>query len=386
MSKELVQQLKDLKRINDQLTPDRVWVEQNRAALLSQIQAEATPVVVKQDEGKESGRWAFLSHLSIFVPKSFGYLRPALTVFVALGVLTSGWIATASAKLGDAFYPVKIAAEKTQVALVSVVGDESAKAKLHLDLAAKRAEEVKESVKTKASASPEAQKKLVDAEKKAMDSLQASLNKSKEIVRTVSETNPGKAADLLKETHVQTEAIVGSLKEMATAAKQTAPELSENIAKTTKEVREVKLETIQAVLEKNTENEAVKTIAVEAIDAAVRDVATAAASSTERTLNMPLSTPEATSTPAISPTTTTQVKLEPTAVSTSIASSSSISRVLQQGTTSQPVSTPELIQALDEAKTLTATAPSIPSTQPVQNSPTPVPAVKSETVSTTTVR
>ncbi|GEM_PF-2632419 len=380
MSKELVRQLKELKQVNDQLTPDRAWVETNRAELLRRITVEQPQRVVEEKEVPLRGLANLFSPLSIFVPKSLQYLRPMMMVLIAIGILTSGWIATASAKLGDTFYPVKLAAEKTQVALVAVVGDEEAKAKLQLELASRRAEEVKASAEEKATIeSPERKKKLAEAEKKAIASLQTNLEKTQETIKHVTEKDPNKAVELLEDAHQQTEEIVGDLKEAASKSSTDNVELTEDIARTTKEVRDGKLDTIQKVLEKNGDDQRVKVIAVEAIDAVVKDfseVNTTTTSTTAIPLS-PLANPSTTSSPATStttPTSTTEIVQPTSSTPTVIAPRTVDPKELESKVRQPDVSSQELIEAIGTAKEMNNQTQVVAPVQTTTSAPAPAQA------------
>ena len=143
MSSDLIRQLKTLKHAD--VKPREAWLKSNRALLLSQIK---NTVSAGEQSGKPSKLIEnFWAGLSIFMPRTVVYnvVRPIAILLVVALVGTSGWIATGDASYqtlpGDLLYPAKRAAEKTQVAVVSIIGNNNDQAKLHTNLATKRAME-----------------------------------------------------------------------------------------------------------------------------------------------------------------------------------------------------------------------------------------------------
>lgn len=130
--KMLIEQLNNLSSVSADLS----WKERNREVLLAQISASAEA---------ESGFWRTAYTVAIqFLPRSGSqFLQPALAAMIALISLTG--VSFFSARLardtkpGDSLYGVKIASEKTQLALT--FSDDS-RAKLGLEIAQNRAEEL----------------------------------------------------------------------------------------------------------------------------------------------------------------------------------------------------------------------------------------------------
>ncbi|MBF8280831.1 MAG: hypothetical protein HW383_604 [Candidatus Magasanikbacteria bacterium] len=79
-------------------------------------------------------------------------LRPIMIIALVFVVATGGWITTVSASLnslpGDVLYSVKIATEKTQLALTSMTGGAAAETALRVSFVARRVDEVSKIVET----------------------------------------------------------------------------------------------------------------------------------------------------------------------------------------------------------------------------------------------
>lgn len=143
MTHQLIVQLKRLK--HGDINPRPVWVEETRRQLFAQIKntlpapGGSAPSILEN-----FGQW-----LSFFLPRPLVYnvLRPIAIFFIAFAVGTSSLVTTVDAAYealpGDVFYPAKRGLEKTHAAMVSLIGDNNDQAKLHLELAKRRAVEVK---------------------------------------------------------------------------------------------------------------------------------------------------------------------------------------------------------------------------------------------------
>lgn len=124
---KILAQLKSLKDTG--INPNPEWVARNRALLLSQI---------KNTVSKEAPNFAFenvWSWLAIFMPRNMVYavVRPVAVLVIVAMVGTSGAIAAVDASYealpGDFLYGAARAAQKTQVAVASLIGGKSAEAK-----------------------------------------------------------------------------------------------------------------------------------------------------------------------------------------------------------------------------------------------------------------
>lgn len=136
MPKSLTKQLKNLQY--GEINPDEKWVIKNRSILLSQIK-NTLPV---RDTKK-----SYLLGLGYFfqIFTSFKLIRPLAIALIVVFVIPTVWIARGLAAgdslPGDTLYPAKRVVEKTQVALVSLIGNKNKEVQLHLELANRRAYE-----------------------------------------------------------------------------------------------------------------------------------------------------------------------------------------------------------------------------------------------------
>lgn len=149
MAQDVTQLMNELTSARHEVNPRAEWVASNRARMLQHIELTTEEV---------SARVLTLNHvwsaLSLIIPQKtvYAYVRPAVIFVLCFGLGTAGWITTVSASLnslpGDALYPVKLATEQTQAAVVSAVQGNAASAELHLSFATRRADEVQRIVDT----------------------------------------------------------------------------------------------------------------------------------------------------------------------------------------------------------------------------------------------
>jgi hypothetical protein len=126
------------------INPSQEWLQNNRALLLSQMKNTVRP-----DTQSVIEKFTQYIH-ELFLHSSIKIVRPvALVVLIALaaGVGRVAVTQASQALPGDFLYGLKRTTEKTQVAVASVVADENQLVKLHLDLANRRADEVKQVIK-----------------------------------------------------------------------------------------------------------------------------------------------------------------------------------------------------------------------------------------------
>lgn len=125
----LIQQLEGL---NHKVTPDRKWKKAQRQILLSQWRSQVEEV---------PGAFQLEKEYAIF--GAFRWLLKPVMMLLVL-VMGSGYVgvwASENSLPGDLLYPIKITSEKIQVKLTF---DEHKKAELHVELAQKRTEEIKQ--------------------------------------------------------------------------------------------------------------------------------------------------------------------------------------------------------------------------------------------------
>ena len=129
--KNLTEQFNDLKTI----TPAADWKVRNREVLISQIYGSQI------EPSAQKGDWVFYFRLPVAFAR--GLSQPTLAAIFIFVFLTGGALASVkvagNTKPGDSFYVAKIINEKTQLALTF---DEKEKAKLGLEFAANRVEEM----------------------------------------------------------------------------------------------------------------------------------------------------------------------------------------------------------------------------------------------------
>lgn len=203
-------QLQALKTIREHIRPDGVWVSRTRAELERKMRSGQARTV-------ETRGHSLLRAANIFVSRKFMLsLKPTFTVIMAVLIATGGWIASVQASFnsvpGDILWSVKLATEKTQLAVASVRQSEEKEAQLHLKFASRRAKEVKQVI----------EEKSADASKKAetaMDRLNVSLeNAEKSLQEVQKKENASLVVALVKDVNVATEEITRTLKEGADIA------------------------------------------------------------------------------------------------------------------------------------------------------------------------
>ncbi len=209
MSQNIIAQLKELK--HGEVKPRQEWLENNRALLLSQIKN----TVNEQDQKINLDNvW---NTLSLFMPRMvvFNVMRPLTVLLVVTIVATSGWVASVDASYnalpGDWLYPAKRAAEKTQVAVASMVGMKSTETKLHSEFAKRRASETKQIV---ASNDPKKQEKV----KAVMSDLKNEISNVNQNLDEIKIASAGNAvsADVVKDVKQDTDQVKNTLQEVKT--------------------------------------------------------------------------------------------------------------------------------------------------------------------------
>lgn len=245
MSKYIKEQLRQIKIHDSRVNPDPAWVLENKQRLFARIKtAELIPVrkeipffLVFKEQVKRIV-------LAVLPTRLSGYARPIVTGTMVLFLTASGWITSASAANslpGDLLYSVKRAAEDIHVA-VSVTGQQ--KAKVHLDNAARRSEEVVR-VLTEKKSEPQVEQLA----EKTLQDIGKSIDSAKASVQDIDATKKVAAVQDLVET---TSAIKKTLKEAEEKTKETnkdtASTLDEGIAKTAGEATGAALTAIEELV------------------------------------------------------------------------------------------------------------------------------------------
>jgi len=235
MEKFLKAQFKNIRKQNGGINPDGLWVSENRAKLLHQI--GNTTVTEKT----KFNFWLPYQFAKALVPNQiYAPVRVMMALFL-VGVITlSSWIASASATEsclpGDICYGVKLAAEKTQSALVSVTGSKKDKASLHLDFAKRRADEAKKVVTEQ---KPKAETNVVVALKKLEENIQVVSDSIKEN----KDSAPEQVVEMKKEVEQKTTEIKQVLKEVDNQT------VSVDISNTKQVVKDVNLKAVEIVVQ-----------------------------------------------------------------------------------------------------------------------------------------
>ncbi len=138
MTKELIKNLKRISEFEAGGRPQEDWIASNREILMSQIKPRMENDRVADYQAGDRVYY-FQYFNNIFRQR---LLRPALAVFVVAGMMLgySATLTVASGSIeGDALYSVKTAQEKVQLVLAF---SEEKEAKLHIDFASRRADEL----------------------------------------------------------------------------------------------------------------------------------------------------------------------------------------------------------------------------------------------------
>jgi hypothetical protein len=151
-TRSLKEQLMNVRHGHDRIGADPAWVRSNRELLLSQIR---NTVESRPTRSVFSSRLLgqFSHAVKLFVPANLATsIRSMSFVSLALLLAVSGWIASVSAAQnslpGDALYNVKLAGEKTELLVVSVVGGQKDKVDTLFKHASNRVEELHKSKTT----------------------------------------------------------------------------------------------------------------------------------------------------------------------------------------------------------------------------------------------
>lgn len=218
MGSVLKKQLKTLKHMREQVNPSSDWKAQNRAQLYSQIGN-----TVNQETLQKTSAFDTLVHaLHIFVPRSLQIVaKPALACIAVIGLATAGWgvgvRASSDSLPGEALWHVKIAFEKTEIAVADVTKNKKKEAVLQVKFAGRRAQEIKDVV---------VQQKPTDTQKSlntAFKQLKTSIKSASTVldeVKTISLKDSAEIAEVIDST---SEEILSNLEETKRAAKDISP-------------------------------------------------------------------------------------------------------------------------------------------------------------------
>lgn len=254
MSQDLIAQLKQLK--HGEVKPSAAWLKNNRAVLLSQIK---NTVSAENTKINLENVW---NAMALFMPRPvvFNVVRPMAVLLVVSIVATSGWITGVDAAYnslpGDWLYPAKRVAEKTQVAMASIVGAKKAETKLHAEFAKRRADETKQIV---VGNDPAKQAKMQEV----VNDLKVEIaNVNKKLDEIKNDTNKNVTADVVKDVKQDTDAVKNTLQEVKTSLLATAAQNTSSTAADTATAAQ----TVQAVTEVK---DLVKDVSIKAVEVMV---------------------------------------------------------------------------------------------------------------------
>jgi len=250
--KELRKQLHEVKE-KGLVTPDPVWVKENKARLMRHI--------AESSQNTETTQPVYKVLLKTFLPHSLlSYARPVFTAAVILVVALAGWGASVSASFnslpGDVLWNVKIAAEKTQIAL----SGKDTKIKKKLEYAERRVEEVKmvfESEEEKKNP------KRVEAAKreiqKVKDSVKKVVEDADKSVKDTIKKDPKTAVELALEVEKKTSDIAEDLNTLKkVVVKETDEELKKHVGEAAQEANQNAFATTKTILDASNELEGVE--------------------------------------------------------------------------------------------------------------------------------
>jgi hypothetical protein len=226
-------------------------------------------------------RFSFMSYWMPFLSsrRLAAVGRVALVIMLTAGMTVGSWIAGVSASNeslpGEVLYKVKIAKESTQLALTSAFSSDAnepqATAKLQLEFASRRSEEVKGLVekgpKEAAEHVPETMNKMKESIKEASNTLQEVKNDDAHIALT-----------LAKDVTQKTTDIVENLKEVSSKTISSGDlSLTKEVVETSKIINNQGLEAIEVALENKgstalAQQEEIKVLVGEKIDILVKNV------------------------------------------------------------------------------------------------------------------
>lgn len=232
MKKELRHNLASLRE--GRFTADPSWVENNKASLMNRISQDQ-----QQTEFETVPLWRYLVPARITMAA-----RPLASLVLAVIVSVIGWSASVSASYqslpGDLLYNVKIATERTQIAIAGVVQGSDQKAKLLNTAAKNRAYETKVLISQNKSQYVE----------KTLASLEETVDEAKKTADVAAQREPEKAPVLLTEMSESNKEINKTLGEALGALPDSDRQTAEKVAETKKNVANKNIETAKEVITK----------------------------------------------------------------------------------------------------------------------------------------
>lgn len=255
---EVKRQLKSIRNVNGLANPDSVWVSQNRARLLQQINNTVTPVEKLTVVNSIQAVWFQLrsSH-------AFQTMRPTLTALGIAVMATGGWIASVSASYnslpGDRLWIVKRVAQNTEIAVKSFGASDQQKVQLRLDLAKSRVDDIKKTVIQKLSSDSNKEENK-DEKAKTVKDLNVAVQDVQDAVKSVSDTvtnqakttskdNPQQVVDTVKDVARGTNDIAKTLVSTVASSTVAGGDVTKQVLETVKVVNQTSINAVEAVVQ-----------------------------------------------------------------------------------------------------------------------------------------
>lgn len=250
MRERVIEQLKRLQ--HGSANPRAEWEGRNRALLLAQIKNTLPErSTVKPMEKMWAG-------LSIFLPKPLVYnvVRPTAVLLVIVLVATTAYSGTVKASYetlpGDWLYPAKRGVEKTQAAVLSVIGDAASQTKLHVEFAKRRAAETRQIIR---SADPDKVAKVGETVAGLRDEMK-SINSKLEENKNANGNFQATVAKDIKQKSEQIKDVLQDAKDnLALSSDVDNKVLSQEISETKDLVRDVSVKAVEVLVTKHLEGD-----------------------------------------------------------------------------------------------------------------------------------
>jgi hypothetical protein len=356
--RERLEQLKDA----SVCAPSAAWKAAAKAQLLCQVGNSAG--VAESARGDLSYMHRLRAFIDTVIPEpARAYVRPVAIACASFLVVVTSSLASVSASQnsvpGEILWKVKLAAEKTQVSMAKVVGDTEGVARINLDRASKRVEEIK---KLADAVGEETQNAALIADV-AIPELEATLKGTQESIEGMLEENTQKgveiaslAAETMKEVHGS---LSDSLMQVATEGAATVSgtvKVAEKVTEATTLAQQVSLGAVSAVVENGSEAQAKAAVQTH-IDTVVKDAQTTQVLAAEVKKAVESHSAGMTSTTATA--LTLSLGVTSTALSVSTTVQALLSQSVERTTSIQDSSvitapTTTVIEALEKAKSATA--------------------------------
>lgn len=279
MSKEIIRQLKSLKHA--ETGPSEEWLKRNRELLLSQIKNTVSPTGSKSHFTFSLDK--FWQAASVLLPQALVYkvIRPVMTIALIMAMGVGSWVATVSASYealpGDRLYSAKRVIEKTQAAVVNVMGDKNEVAKLHIEFAKRRAIETSGLVSQNDPAKVQITAQTVNELKDEMKTI----NNKLEEIKTTANTGAEAVKDINKDAQEIKEVLTKVKNNLLVNDVASTGDLSNQVLEAKNLVKETAAKAVEVMVEKHLQGDVTvsKDEVKEAINKQLQSAVTDAAAS-----------------------------------------------------------------------------------------------------------